>query len=82
MSEISILQKRDTAPGAGHMEFVDIADDSFDPAAHGGVAYKSAMSTMYGALWGARLAPILHAHTHRCAIPSGLGDPLLLGPDL
>jgi hypothetical protein len=57
MSEISILQKRDKAPGAGHMEFIDIADDNFDPTAHSGVAYKSAMSTMYGGLWGARLAP-------------------------
>ena len=58
MSEISILQKRDKAPGAGHMEFIDIADDSFDPTAHSGVAYKSAMSTMYGLVQrGGHLAP-------------------------
>ncbi|MDZ7956832.1 MAG: DUF393 domain-containing protein [Aulosira sp. DedQUE10] len=46
--EVNFLQKRDA--GRGLVKFVDIADDDYNPEAHGGVDYETAMGRIHAVL--------------------------------
>ncbi|MBW4655735.1 MAG: DUF393 domain-containing protein [Kaiparowitsia implicata GSE-PSE-MK54-09C] len=46
--EVNFLQTRDA--GRGLVEFVDIADDAYDPAAHGNIAFETAMGRIHAVL--------------------------------
>jgi predicted DCC family thiol-disulfide oxidoreductase YuxK len=46
--EVNFLQKRDA--GRGLVAFVDIADDRYSPAAHGGVDFETAMGRIHAVL--------------------------------
>jgi predicted DCC family thiol-disulfide oxidoreductase YuxK len=46
--EVNFLQKRDA--GRGLVAFVDIADDSYDPAAHGDISFEAAMGRIHAIL--------------------------------
>ncbi|MGG6295535.1 thiol-disulfide oxidoreductase DCC family protein [Leptolyngbya sp. AN02str] len=48
MHEVKFLKKRDA--GRGLVEFVDIADDAYDPAANGGVDFETAMGRIHAIL--------------------------------
>ena len=48
LREVNFLQKRDA--GRGMVAFVDIADDRYDPAAHGGVDFETAMGRIHAVL--------------------------------
>jgi predicted DCC family thiol-disulfide oxidoreductase YuxK len=46
--EVNFLQKRDA--GRGLVAFVDIADDRYNPEAHGGIDYETAMGRIHAVL--------------------------------
>ena len=46
--EVNFLQKKDA--GRGLVQFVDIADDAYDPAQHGGVDFETAMGRIHAVL--------------------------------
>lgn len=46
--EVNFLQKRDA--GRGLVSFVDIADDRYNPEAHGGIDYETAMGRIHAVL--------------------------------
>ncbi len=46
--EVNFLQKRDA--GRGLVAFVDIAQDAYDPVAHGGVEFETAMGRIHAVL--------------------------------
>lgn len=46
--EVNFLRKRDA--GRGLVAFVDIADDSYDPAAHSNVSFEAAMGRIHAIL--------------------------------
>ncbi len=46
--EVNFLQKRDA--GRGLVAFVDIADDRYNPQAHGGIDYETAMGRIHAVL--------------------------------
>lgn len=46
--EVNFLQKRDA--GRGLVSFVDIADDDYNPEAHGGVSFEAAMGRIHAVL--------------------------------
>jgi predicted DCC family thiol-disulfide oxidoreductase YuxK len=48
MREVNFLQKRDA--GRGLVNFVDIADDDYNPEAHGGVDFETAMGRIHAVL--------------------------------
>ncbi|CAA9353879.1 Cell division inhibitor [uncultured Leptolyngbya sp.] len=48
LREVNFLQKRDA--GRGLVAFVDIADDRYNPAAHGGVDFETAMGRIHAVL--------------------------------
>lgn len=48
LREVEGLRRRDG--GRGVVLFVDVAEDSYDPAAHGGVSFEAAMGTIHGVL--------------------------------
>ena len=48
MREVNFLKKRDA--GRGLVAFVDIADASYTPAAHGGVDFETAMGRIHAVL--------------------------------
>jgi predicted DCC family thiol-disulfide oxidoreductase YuxK len=48
LREVNFLQRRDG--GRGLVAFVDIADDNYDPAAHGGVDFETAMGRIHAVL--------------------------------
>ncbi|MEO0869450.1 MAG: DUF393 domain-containing protein [Cyanobacteria bacterium J06642_11] len=48
LREVNFLQKKDN--GRGLINFVDIADDTYDPAAHGGVSFVDAMERIHAVL--------------------------------
>ncbi|OUL21699.1 thiol-disulfide oxidoreductase [Nostoc sp. T09] len=48
MREVNFLQKRDA--GRGLVKFVDIADDDYNPEAHGGVDFETAMGRIHAVL--------------------------------
>ncbi|QIR37589.1 DUF393 domain-containing protein [Tolypothrix sp. PCC 7910] len=48
MREVNFLQKRDA--GRGLVNFVDIADDNYNPKVHGGVDYETAMGRIHAVL--------------------------------
>jgi len=48
MREVNFLQKKDA--GRGLVKFVDIADDSYDPAVNGGVDFATAMGRIHAVL--------------------------------
>ncbi len=46
--EVNFLKKRDA--GRGLVEFVDIADDNYNPQEHGGIDYETAMGRIHAVL--------------------------------
>jgi len=48
LREVNFLQKRDA--GRGLVQFVDIADDNYQPENHGGVNFETAMGRIHGVL--------------------------------
>lgn len=46
--EVNFLQKKDA--GRGLVSFVDIADDGYDPAQHGGVSFADAMGRIHAVM--------------------------------
>ena len=48
MREVNFLKRRDA--GRGLVAFVDIADESYTPEAHGGVDFKTAMGRIHAVL--------------------------------
>ncbi|KOP26502.1 thiol-disulfide oxidoreductase [Hapalosiphon sp. MRB220] len=46
--EVNFLQKRDA--GRGLVAFVDIADDDYNPDAHGGIDFETAMGRIHAVL--------------------------------
>ena len=48
MREVNFLRGRDA--GTGAIAFVDIAAPDYDPAAHGGVPFETAMATIHAVL--------------------------------
>jgi predicted DCC family thiol-disulfide oxidoreductase YuxK len=46
--EVNFLKKRDA--GRGLVSFVDIADDGYNPEAHGGIDYETAMGRIHAVL--------------------------------
>jgi len=48
LREVNFLQKKDA--GRGLVQFVDIADDAYDPAQHGGVDFETAMGRIHAVL--------------------------------
>jgi hypothetical protein len=48
MREVNFLKKRDA--GRGLVAFVDIADDLYNPEAHGGIDYETAMGRIHAVL--------------------------------
>lgn len=46
LREVRFLRQRDT----GQIAFVNIADDSYDPAAHGGISFEAAMGRIHAVL--------------------------------
>lgn len=48
LREVNFLQKRDA--GRGLVAFVDIADDGYNPAAHGGIDFETAMGRIHAVL--------------------------------
>ncbi|MEO0986855.1 MAG: DUF393 domain-containing protein [Cyanobacteria bacterium J06639_14] len=48
LREVNFLQQKDA--GRGLVDFVDIADDSYDPAANGGVDFATAMGRIHAVL--------------------------------
>lgn len=48
LKEVTFLQRRDQ--GRGLICFVDITDDDYDPALHGGVTFEAAMERIHGVL--------------------------------
>lgn len=48
MREVNFLRKRDA--GRGLVEFVDIAQDDYDPESHGGVDFETAMGRIHAVL--------------------------------
>jgi predicted DCC family thiol-disulfide oxidoreductase YuxK len=48
LREVNFLQKKDG--GRGLVVFVDIADDGYDPAQHGGVSFADAMGRIHGVM--------------------------------
>jgi predicted DCC family thiol-disulfide oxidoreductase YuxK len=46
--EVNFLKKRDA--GRGLVSFVDIADDGYNPKAHGGIDYETAMGRIHAIL--------------------------------
>src|SRR4028119_1253058 len=46
--EVNFLQKRDA--GRGLVSFVDIADDGYNPQAHGGIDFETAMGRIHAIL--------------------------------
>jgi predicted DCC family thiol-disulfide oxidoreductase YuxK len=48
LREVNFLQKRDA--GRGLVAFVDIAEDSYNPAEHGGVDFETAMGRIHAVL--------------------------------
>lgn len=48
MREVNFLRKRDA--GRGRVIFVDIADDDYNPEAHGGVDFETAMGRIHAVL--------------------------------
>lgn len=46
--EVNFLKKRDA--GRGLVAFVDIADDRYNPEAHGGIDYETAMGRIHAVL--------------------------------
>lgn len=45
LREVNFLQKKDA--GRGLIKFVDIADDCYDPADHGGIDFETAMGRIH-----------------------------------
>lgn len=48
LREVDFLQKKDA--GRGLVAFVNIADDAYDPAEHGGVSFEDAMGRIHAVL--------------------------------
>ncbi|MCP6758910.1 MAG: DUF393 domain-containing protein [Fischerella sp. CENA71] len=48
LREVNFLQKRDA--GRGLVAFVDIADDDYNPDAHGGIDFETAMGRIHAVL--------------------------------
>lgn len=48
LREVNFLKKRDA--GRGAIAFVDIADDNYAPAEHGGIDYETAMGRIHAIL--------------------------------
>lgn len=48
MREVNFLQKKDA--GRGLVKFVDIADDSYAPAEHGGIDFETAMGRIHAVM--------------------------------
>ena len=48
LREVNFLKRRDA--GRGLVAFVDIADDSYTPEAHGGVSFETAMGRIHAVL--------------------------------
>ena len=48
LREVNFLRKKDA--GRGRVQFVDIADDGYDPAEHGGVDFATAMGRIHAVL--------------------------------
>ncbi|MBR8840452.1 MAG: DUF393 domain-containing protein [Stigonema ocellatum SAG 48.90 = DSM 106950] len=48
LREVNFLKRRDA--GRGLVEFVDIADHDYEPEAHGGVDFETAMGRIHGVL--------------------------------
>jgi predicted DCC family thiol-disulfide oxidoreductase YuxK len=48
LREVNALRRRDG--GRGLVLFVDVAEDSYSPADHGGVSFEAAMGTIHGVL--------------------------------
>lgn len=48
LREVDFLKRKDA--GRGLVSFVDIAQDDYDPAAHGGVDYEAAMGRIHAVL--------------------------------
>lgn len=48
LREVNFLQKRDA--GRGLVDFVDVADDEYDPDANGGVSFEAAMGRIHAVL--------------------------------
>jgi predicted DCC family thiol-disulfide oxidoreductase YuxK len=48
LREVNFLQKKDA--GRGLVQFVDIADDGYDPAQHGGVSFADAMGRIHAVM--------------------------------
>jgi predicted DCC family thiol-disulfide oxidoreductase YuxK len=48
LREVAGLRRRDADRGL--VMFVDVADDGYDPADHGGVSFEAAMGTIHGVL--------------------------------
>jgi predicted DCC family thiol-disulfide oxidoreductase YuxK len=48
LREVNFLQKRDA--GRGLIAFVDIAEEGYDPEAHGGVSFEAAMGRIHAVL--------------------------------
>jgi predicted DCC family thiol-disulfide oxidoreductase YuxK len=48
LREVNFLQKRDV--GRGLVAFVDIAEDGYEPEAHGGVSFEAAMGRIHAVL--------------------------------
>ena len=48
LREVNFLQKRDA--GRGLVQFIDIADENYNPAENGGVDFETAMGRIHGVL--------------------------------
>ncbi len=48
LREVNFLRKKDA--GRGLVNFVDIADEAYDPAANGGVSFEAAMGRIHAVL--------------------------------